>query len=326
MSNRSDILGRGFEYIFITELKNTVEKTRPVEIIETPEYVNVREKWNSCNQKEQNNLKNAAIAGIEELFYMEPLILNDGKDLLELSIQPDSAGEKGDVRDVLLIRRGISWEIGVSLKHNHEAVKHSRLSRNLDFANTWFQEPCTSQFWDDVALVFEYTDEQRKMNKTWNDLGDDKIKKVYLPLLKAFVDEINRQYSIHGSEIPKKMVEYLLGKYDFYKVIGKDSSGETLVEVFNMNGTLNQYKNTKPRVILPVAVLPKRIVHIGIIPDSTNKVEIVLDKGWAFTFRIHNASTKVENSVKFDIQLEGKPAAIQVFQRRWIKEDIEQKL
>ncbi|MCQ2398532.1 MAG: HaeIII family restriction endonuclease [Sphaerochaetaceae bacterium] len=322
MSNRSDILGRGFEFIFITELKKSVEATRPVEIKDTPEYGNVQEKWNLCTQEEQENLKYSAIAGIEELYSMEPLILNDGKDLLELSIQPDSAGEKGDVRDVLLIRRGISWEIGVSLKHNHEAVKHSRLSRSLDFANSWFQEPCTPQFWEDVASVFEYTEEQRQLNKTWNDLGNDKIKKVYMPLLKAFVDEINRQYSVHGTEIPKKMVEYLLGKYDFYKVIGRDATGETLVEVFNMNGTLNQFKKTKPRVILPVAVLPRRIVHIGIIPNSTNKVEIILDKGWAFTFRIHNASTKVENSVKFDIQLEGKPAAVQVFQRRWIKEDL----
>ena len=321
MSNRSDILGRGFEYVFITELKKSVEKTRPVEILDTPEYENVKEKWNSCNSEEKDNLKYSAIAGIEELYSLEPLILNDGKDLLELSIQPDSAGEEGDVRDVLLIRRGISWEIGVSLKHNHEAVKHSRLSRSLDFANSWFQEPCTPQFWKDVASVFEYTERQRQLNKTWNDLGNDKIKKVYLPLLNAFVDEVNRQYAAHGTEIPKKMVEYLLGKYDFYKVIGKDSTGETLVEVFNMNGTLNKYKQTKPRVILPVAILPKRIVHIGIIPGSTNKVEIILDKGWAFTFRIHNASTKVENSVKFDIQLEGKPAAVQVFQRRWVKEN-----
>ena len=321
MSNRSDTLGRGFEYIFITELKKSVEQTRPVEIKDTPEYANVKDKWDSCTLEEKNNLRFSAIAGIEELYSMEPLILNDGKDLLELSIQPDSAGEQGDVRDVLLIRRGISWEIGVSLKHNHEAAKHSRLSRNLDFANSWFQEPCTPQFWNDIASVFEYTENQRQLNKTWSDLGNDKIKKVYMPLLKAFVDEINRQYSDHGTEIPKKMVEYLLGKYDYYKVVGKDSTGETLIEVFNMNGTLNQYKKTKPRVVLPVAVLPKRIVHIGIIPDSTNKVEIILDKGWAFTFRIHNASTKVENSVKFDIQLEGKPATVQVFQRRWVKEN-----
>lgn len=35
-----------------------------------------------------------------------------------------------------------------------------------------------------------------------------------------------------------------------------------------------------------------------------------LDNGWQFSFRIHNASTKVETSLKFDIQIIGMPASI----------------
>lgn len=66
------------------------------------------------------------------------MILDDGLDELELKIQSDDKGKEGNVRDVLIIRRGIEWEIGLSVKHNHFAVKHSRLSKNLDFGKKWY--------------------------------------------------------------------------------------------------------------------------------------------------------------------------------------------
>ena len=46
------------------------------------------------------------------------MILDDGDDELELKIQSDDKGKKGDVRDILIIRQGIEWEIGLSVKHN----------------------------------------------------------------------------------------------------------------------------------------------------------------------------------------------------------------
>lgn len=60
--------------------------------------------------------KKSAIAGIFMIFELEPLILEDGKDELELKIQSDSEGIQGDVRDILIIRRGIEWEIGLSVR------------------------------------------------------------------------------------------------------------------------------------------------------------------------------------------------------------------
>lgn len=74
---------------------------------------------------------------------MEPRIVEDGDDVLELLIQQDSHGKEGDVRDILIVRRNITWKIGLSLKHNHFAVKHSRLSKNLDFGQSWFGMPAT---------------------------------------------------------------------------------------------------------------------------------------------------------------------------------------
>jgi len=42
-----------------------------------------------------------------------------------------------------------------------------------------------------------------------------------------------------------------------------------------------------------------------------------MDGGWQFSFRIHNASTKVETSLKFDIQIVGMPTTIISIDCKW---------
>lgn len=63
--------------------------------------------------------KVSVLAGTNAILELEPLILDDGDDELELKIQTDQKGKDGDVRDGLIIRKGIEWEIGLSVKHNH---------------------------------------------------------------------------------------------------------------------------------------------------------------------------------------------------------------
>lgn len=50
---------------------------------------------------------------------------------------------------------------------------------------------------------------------------------------------------------------------------------------------------------------------------SKNTLELYLDGGWKFSFRIHNALTKVESSLKFDIQIIGMPKIIISIDCRW---------
>lgn len=67
-------------------------------------------------------------------------------------------------------------------------------------------------------------------------------------------------------DIPQKMVEYLLGKFDFYKVISIDSKKITQVLSYNLHGTLNRSSvNQSPKISVPVANLPTRIVTIVLI-------------------------------------------------------------
>lgn len=258
----------------------------------------------------------SAKAAVKTIFDLEKLILEDGDDTLELLIQKDEAGKEGDVRDILIIRRDIQWEIGLSIKHNHFAVKHSRLAKSLDFGDKWYGIPCSEDYWEEVGPIFEYLDKEHTKNTTWADLPDKQLD-VYAPLLRAFISEVERSYE-KDRTLPRKMVEYLLGKHDFYKVISLDARKLTQVQAVNAHGELGKPSKTeKSAVVIPTAVLPTRIVSIELRPDRTNTVDLFLDNGWQFSFRIHNASTIVESSLKFDIQFEGLPATIITINTPW---------
>lgn len=317
MTDKSNNQGRAYEYICLCTLKHEISKTREVAVLEDSHFQAALTAWNSITPELQSTLSQSAKAAVLTLFDFEPLILEDGEDTLTLLIQSDKKGEGGDVRDILIIRRDIHWEIGLSVKHNHFAVKHSRLSDKINFGKKWFGVPCSEKYWEDIAPVFSYLNEEIKKDAAWSELPN-KVEDVYIPLLEAFVEEVKRSYAL-DPEIPKKLVEYLLGLFDFYKVISVDKRNLTQIQTYNLRGTLNRPGKEKPKIVVPVASLPTRIVHIGIMPDRKNTVEVYMDGGWQFTFRIHNASTKVEASLKFDIQLVGMPATILLIDCKWNK-------
>ena len=317
MSKKSNNQGRAYEFSYLITLFEEISKIRPVKIEKNRSYFAAERAWNTLTDSEKSIYKASALAGVNVMFDMEPLILDDANDELELKIQSDDRGKEGDVRDVLLIRQGIEWEIGLSVKHNHFAVKHSRLSKKLDFGKRWYGINCSKQYWKDIKPIFDYLDYEKQKGSKWSDLSN-KEDEVYVPLLNAFKGELERQNLLFGKDIPKLMVEYLLGKFDFYKVIGIDSKKIIQIQSYNLRGTLNRQGNMRKRSIeLPITTLPTRIISIGYKPDSKNTLELYLDGGWQFSFRIHNASTKVESSLKFDIQIIGMPTTIVSIDRRW---------
>lgn len=309
MSNKSNDQGRAFEFVFITILKEEISKIRSVDIEVNSSYEAARRAWENTTDDIKEALVIGAVAAIPTLFDMEPLIVESGNDCLTLTIQPDSEGAQGDVRDILIIRRSIHWEIGLSLKHNHFAVKHSRLSNLLDFGEKWFGVPCSDAYWQAVDPVFQYLEEQRQVGMKWRELPS-KEDDVYIPLLDAFIDEVKRAYA-KDADLPAKMVEYLLGHFDFYKVIGLDRKRISQIQAYNLHGTLNKSSSQeKPSIEIPIASLPTRIVNFEMKPGSKNTAELYMDNGWQFGFRIHNASTKVESSLKFDVQIIGMPVTV----------------
>lgn len=309
MSVQSNNQGRAYEYICLLTLNEEINKIRKSEIIENSAFTAAQNAWNFVDDNFKSLLSESAKAAVQTIFDMEPMIIEDGNDVLKLQIQTDNEGKEGDVRDILISRKDVCWEIGLSIKHNHFAVKHSRLGRNLDFGKKWFGLPCSQTYWDNIKPIFDYLAEQISQNKNWSDLPS-KNNNVYKPILNAFMEEI-KESTKQNPMVPQKMVEYLLGEFDFYKVISIDSKRITQIQSYNLHGNLNKSARTiNPKIKIPVVMLPTRIVSFDFKPNSSNTVELYMDGGWQFNFRIHNASTKVEQSLKFDIQIIGMPTTI----------------
>lgn len=251
----------------------------------------------------------AAYQTIGTLIKLEPGLTSqtDADKPLHVYLNDDSQGETGDVRDVIFKRQNPIWELGFSAKNNNDAVKHSRLSSILDFGNSWFGVPCYQSYWDDITPIFDYIGESMARFTTWAELGEEKSQKIYIPLLKAFQRELKR-IDADNTDIPKKLIQYLVGKHPFYKIIKDDAHNMVVVKAFNLDGKLNKTVNgVKTAYRVPKINYPSRIVEFEINPESDNTLNMILDKGWEISFRIHNASSELEKSLKFDIRLLGNP-------------------
>ena len=316
MSSRSNDQGRAYEYITLVMLNTEISKIRKAEIVQNSSLEAAKDAWDNMSKSMQHLLKVSAASFVPEIFDLEPLILEDDGDCVELLIQKDSKGEDGDVRDILIVRSGIEWEIGLSMKHNHFAVKHSRLSPLIDFGEKWYGYRCSDNYWIKTTPIFNRLNSLHANGTLWSEVSD-KQQNIYVPILEAFVEEIKRSYSVH-KDLPRKMTEYLLGEYDFYKVISIDREKTTRVNAFNLRGTLNldgKVRRAKKRI--PKTLLPTRIVSLDFKPKSKTTVELYMDNGWQFSFRIHSADSVVQNSLKFDIQSIGMPTTIVTINCRW---------
>lgn len=311
MSDASNDQGRAYEYICLLSLQTAIGKIRRAEIITNSCYRAAHNAWNKLSASEQTLYSLSAKSTIDTIFALEPNMVENGDDLLSLYIQSDKHGEEADVRDIIIERKDIIWEIGLSIKHNHMAVKHSRIAKELDFGNKWYGIKCSSQYWSDVKPTFDFLEIEKSKGTYFRDLPS-KEDQVYVPLLNAFVKEISKQVKTNN-EVPRKLVEYLLSKYDFYKVISIDSKRITTIQSFNMYGTLNLPSRIKaPDIKVPIINLPTTLLHIDFKPGSKTTVIMCFDNGWQFSFRLHNAKDLIETSLKFDIQIIGMPADINI--------------
>lgn len=311
MSNKSNNQGRAYEFICLHSLHEAIEAIRPAQIIQNSSYKAAAAAWDTLSDAQQIIYTLSAKSTIETIFALEPNIVEVDNNSVDLFIQSDQHGKVADVRDIIIQRNNIIWEIGLSIKHNHMAVKHSRLSRKLDFGEKWYGKKCSKSYWDDIEPIFTFLEAEKKKGTYFCELKS-KEEDVYIPLLKAFMAEIKKQIE-KDNTIPRKLVAYLLSKYDFYKVISIDNKRLTTIQSFNMYGTLNlSSKETAPALKVPMIELPKSLLYIGLKPNSKTTVIMSFDEGWQFSFRIHNAKDLVEPSLKFDIQILGMPVDVNI--------------
>jgi hypothetical protein len=216
---------------------------------------------------------------------------------MSVSLQDDKEGKTGDVRDVVAhLDKGDT--IGISAKNRHDAVKHSRLSDKIDFGKEWADYPNSSVYMKKVKPVFEELRKMREDGVLFKDISG-KENRFYLPILTAFEDELRSLCENYGQRFVMRLFQYLLGTKDFYKVIKEN--GHVAILSFNITGELLWGKKWK---------IPDRVEEIKRKRESTNTIIVSFVGGWQLSFRIHNASSRAEPSLKFDIRFIGLPFSV----------------
>ncbi len=300
------ITGKSFEYALLIQFEEKLKDKTNIEVIKNTAFDIAKNCFENVSSLEQSEYLLSASFAVNFMMDIEPRLSNDaGKsDILQLEILSDYHGESGDVRDILAIRLLQKWEIGVSAKNNHYAVKHSRLSANIDFGEKWLGLKVSKEYFDTITPIFNRLEKIRKdssAKKKWSDLSKYHST-IYTPILKAFIKELKNIYKKDPSRVASNLVAYLVGNKDFYKVIKGKNSVE--IHAYNINGTLNlPFKEIFPKYKTPKVPLPTRIIDIGFKAKSDTTVNVTMNNDWILSFRIHNASSKVEPSLKFDINL-----------------------
>lgn len=303
------INGKAFEYALLLEFYERLKNLTSVSITKNEPYQNAKGCFDSFVEDEQDTFRITASAAINFLIDIEPRLSNgiNEKDILVLEIVSDQAGQTGDVRDVLIIRSLQKWEIGISAKNNHRAVKHSRLSLNIDFGEKWLDVPCSQNYFAEIKPIFDMLADLKAKDKStkWTSI-ENMHEVVYVPILNAFRKELLRLDKENPNIVAENLVQYLIGNEDFYKVIKGKKKVE--IQAYNLNGSLNlPFESIKPKAKIPKLKLPTRLIEIVYQDNSTTTLLVSLNEGWQISFRIHNASSRVEPSLKFDINLVSAP-------------------
>ncbi|MGL2652222.1 HaeIII family restriction endonuclease [Helicobacter pylori] len=313
MSDKSNNQGRAYEYAWCLALEQKLSVLKKVIVDKQNGFNACYRAYESLEKSLQERYLASAKQGVLLLLDCEPLlseVIGSSQNEITLSLQKDKLGEIGDIRDILIYFDRFC--IGLSIKHNHDAVKHSRLSKDLDFGGKWLGVRVSQNYKDTIKPLFERLENAKKEGMLWRDFPN-KEQEIYAPLLQAFKKEVLRIDENKENKVPQKMVEYLLGKYDFYKAILLEREQKTKLEAYHFNNTLNRSVKNKPKRIIPLSKLPTRMIYFDFKPKSFNTLELVLDEGWSFSLRIHNASSRVEPSLKFDIKLLSIPVSVAVF-------------
>jgi len=307
---KQTITGKAFEYALLNAFLERLQTITNVTVIENEPLKTAKKCFDTFNKTDKGLYNLNASFAVNFLIDLEPRLSNgiNKNDVLQLEIVSDKQGQIGDVRDVLAIRSLQKWEIGISAKNNHRAVKHSRLSNDINFGEKWLGVSCSENYFSEIKPIFNELAKLRTASKAtqkWSTLGDYHTS-VYVPILDAFKKELLRLDMENPGIVAQRLVEYLIGNQDFYKVIKGKNKVE--IQAYNLHGTLSlPFENIKPKLKLQKLKLPNRLIEIVYQDNSKTTLLVSLTEGWQISFRIHNASSRIEPSLKFDINLMSSP-------------------
>ena len=104
--------------------------------------------------------------------------------------------------------------------HYPNTVRYFYWDDSNDFGAKWYGLPCDDSYWNAIRPIFTRLQSLKEEKVAWHDMTD-KEDSVYLPIVDAFIKEMDRAYKA-DSTIPARLISYLLGIRDFYKVVAID--------------------------------------------------------------------------------------------------------
>ena len=304
--------GNAFEYACVISAQKVISEYQSVYVTKDSHYSSCENDFMQLATTSQQDLLRAAELGMRSLIDYEPNLSVDYVSAVTIELNSSRLGQTGDVRDVIIKSVNSNWEIGISAKHNHNAVKHSRLSSSIDFGNEWLRVPTPQSYFTDLNDTWSYLRTQKQAGITWAAIDKDSVYRKVLTAFCSALQEMNNNSYV----VPANFMEYLLGRNDYYKLIVLTKERQTVLRAFNMHNTLHAKsltgRSAKYNSKLP---MPTTILKIEYTTNAT--VNIYFDKGWQISMRIHNASKIVEPSLKFDVQLVGIPTSLLSVVSNW---------
>lgn len=170
--------GKAFEFAILTAALKKISETHKVIVERDRSYDVALQCFNLFSPLGQQHYLKSSEDAIKHIIDLEPFITDPQltEHVLVIKLSKDSSGTKGDVRDILMIRPTHNWEIGISAKNNHRAVKHSRLSEKIDFGKEWLGHNCSENYFSEIKPVFSKLRWFKSKNVLWRDL-EEKHKK-----------------------------------------------------------------------------------------------------------------------------------------------------
>jgi len=214
----------------------------------------------------------------------------------EISIDrlPDSMGVQGDATDIkfYLMKEGRNIEKDISVKNNHNALKHPRLPRLPEQCGI-NDDKIKEKYIEDHNLIWKkFKELAEKLNSKATKFNELKKidpsfidKNLYKPLIELVIFFMKK--NLIKEENLKFFFQFLTGKTNFITI--KNEQDHILVKHFEKIKIPKKFKITYPA------------------DTSLTTFLMELDNKWKITFRLHTASEhfiekgKLKTSVKFDV-------------------------
>ncbi|MDM0740113.1 HaeIII family restriction endonuclease [Clostridium perfringens] len=271
----SNTLGRAFEYALCKKIDSnftniTLTDRAVVEQSKDKRY------YDALNSDEKSKYDISTNRICSEWLNLKLIDSN----IYTLDRLPDSAGVNGDVTDIRL--ESPNAIINISLKHNHNALKHPRLTR----VPKWIDINTDNKYASDYKNIWDsFLSKANTLSSTatlFNELiaieDNFVFDNLYNPLCKLVSNYLTK--NIKTSSQVESLFKFMVGKYDFYKII--DNPDYVLIQDFI---DLKMPKNVK------------------IEQTDKSYIKMTFNNGVILNLRIHTASSRISTkSVKFDVR------------------------